>query len=167
MKLSFAALSLFVVLTLLSSCTQPPNYPDVPEIMNVQLNKLAIRQGNQFNPTDTLSVSFDFTDGDGDLGFEQDTIDIFLQDSRDDFETTFRIPFIPNQGTNNGISGTLTVKIVNTPFNICCTFPDGSTACQPNTTFPIDTFSYGIRIRDRAGNFSNKLQTDQITILCD
>ena len=152
---------------LVSFCVQPPDYPDEPVIEFVRLNKSSIAQGNSGARPDTLAVIFSFTDGDGNIGFDNDSIDVFLTDSRDDFINRFKLPVIPDQGSGNGISGEVTIKLPNTPFNICCTFPDGSTACQQNDKFPVDTFSYTIQIRDRDFNVSNKIQTDLVTILCN
>lgn len=159
---------LFVVgVFLFQSCVQPPDYPNEPIVEFLRLNKNTIAQGNTNASPDTLDVVFMFTDGDGDIGYEGDSIDVFLEDSRDGFINRFKLPVIPDQGSGNGISGEVTLKIPNTPFNICCTFPDGSTACQPNTMFPVDTFSYTIQIRDRTGTWSNKVQSELITILCN
>lgn len=149
------------------SCVQPPNYPNEPFITFRDFNKTAIAQGNLNAIPDTLVIRFDFEDGDGDLGFVKDSIDVFLTDSRKGFVNTFRLPFIPDEGAGNGISGTIILRIPNTPFNICCTYPDNSATCQPNPNFPTDTMSYSIQIRDRANNYSNKIQTDVLTILCN
>ncbi len=151
----------------LFNCVQPPDYPNEPEISYIGFNKLSIAQGNQDAPPDTLILMFSFTDGDGDLGNDTDSIDIFYTDSRDGFRGLRRLPVIPDQGTGNGISGEVTLKFPNKPFNICCTYPDGATACQPNPNFATDTFSYTLQIRDRAGNFSNEIQTETVTILCN
>ncbi len=156
-----------IALLSLTYCVQPPDYPDEPVIEFVRLNKSSIAQGNAGARPDTLGVIFSFTDGDGNVGFESDSVDVFLTDSRDDFVNRFKLPVIPDQGSGNGISGEVTIKLPNTPFNICCTFPDGSTACQQNEKFKVDTFSYTIQMRDRDFNLSNKVQTDLITILCN
>lgn len=151
---------------LLHSCVQPPNYPDEPEIAYIGLNQQSIVQGNVGTPLDTLEITFGFTDGDGDLGIEGNTFDIFLTDSRDGFTDIKKLPVIPDQGIGNGISGEITVRLPNR-LNICCTYPDGSTSCMPNPNFPTDTMSYTIQIQDRAGHMSNKIQTEMITILCN
>lgn len=156
-----------LIVAFMYSCVQPPNYPDEPIIEFLSLNKNAIAQGNGSADPDTLAVTFSFTDGDGDLGFEGDSIDVFLTDSRDNFVNRFKLPLIPDQGTGNGISGEITLKIPNTPFNICCTYPNGATACQPNAEFLTDTMSFKIQIRDRSDNYSNPIQTETITILCE
>ena len=158
---------ILVIIAVAFACTRPPDYPDEPLIDYIGLSKSVIAQGNTNAAFDTVAVIFGFTDGDGNLGYESDSIDVFLTDSRDGFKTRFKLPVLPDQGTGNGVSGEITLKIPNKPFNICCTFPDGSTACQPNQQFRIDTFSFEVQIRDREGNFSNSIQTETITIRCD
>ena len=152
---------------LVNSCVQPPNYPNTPEIAYVGVNQNSILQGNSTNPADTLEITFSFTDGDGDLGNDGDSFDVFLMDSRDGFTDIKKLPVIPDQGIGNGISGEITIRLPNKPFNICCTYPDNSTACQPNSNFPTNEISYLIQIQDRTGNLSNKIQTEAITILCN
>jgi hypothetical protein len=163
--LSALAISL-VFLTFFFGCIRQPEYPDEPLITYMDLNQYSIAQGNRIDAADTLVIRFSFTDGDGDLGSATDSFDIFLTDSRDGFINNFKLPVIPEKGSGNGISGEVTIRIPNTPFNICCTFPDGSTACQPNARFPTDTFSYAIQIRDRNNRFSNTIRTETITVLC-
>ena len=148
-------------------CVQPPDYPDEPAIFYNSINKTVIAQGNTNAPSDTLAITFDFEDGDGDIGSDGDSLDVFLTDSRDGFVNKFKLPVIPDQGIGNGISGSVTLYVPNKPFNICCTYPDGAQACLPNPNFPTDTFSFSIQMRDRKGRFSNKIQTETITILCD
>jgi hypothetical protein len=163
----FAAICLFAFG--LSSCVQPPDYPNEPIIEYVGVNQNIISQGNGNSGLETLAVTFSFTDGDGDIGATNDSLDVALYDSRqpDGAPVPFRLPIVPDQGTGNGISGEITVRIDNQPFNICCTYPDGSPTCFPNANFPTDTFSYTIQIQDRAGNLSNRIQTEVITILCN
>jgi hypothetical protein len=158
----------FMLAMIALSCVKPPDYPREPYIEYVGMNKLVIAQGNLNSPPDTLEVYFSFTDGDGDIGLPEDStnvFDAFLTDSRDGFTHTFRLPVIPEQGTGNGISGEITLRLPNR-LPLCCTFPDGSTACLRNERFPTDTMSFIVQMRDRAGNFSNKARTETFTILC-
>ncbi len=161
--------SWLVILTglLITGCSTPPDYPNEPVIEYLRMNKNAIAQGNQNAQPDTLKITFGFTDGDGNLSSESDSMDVFLTDSRDGFQTTFKLPILPTQGVGNGISGEITVKIPNTPFQICCTYPNGAPACLPNDQFPTDEFYFTIQLRDRAGNISNTVQTEPITVLCN
>ncbi len=152
-------------LLLLASCTNPPEYPNEPEIEYIGLNKNTIVQGNANTPSDTLAIRFSFTDGDGNLG-DRDSINIFLTDSRTGGQQVFRIEPIPEEGAANGIRGEITLRLPNRIY-ICCTFPNSTQTCVPSEEFPIDTMSYAIQIRDRDGNMSNKIQTETFTILCD
>ncbi|GJM32945.1 MAG: hypothetical protein DHS20C18_19460 [Saprospiraceae bacterium] len=147
------------------SCVQPPDYPNAPEITYLGVNQTSIGQGNLNSINDTLVVQFAFTDGDGDLSGDSDSIDIFFTDSRRGSLIPYRIPLISNQGTGNGISGEITVRIPNKPFGICCAL-EGFSACE-SLPGMVDTFSYGIQIRDQANNYSNKVQTETITVLCN
>lgn len=150
-----------------ASCIKRPDYPVQPVISYIGMNKQTIVQGSAQAAPDTLAITFGFTDGDGDLGHADGTLDIFLTDSRDGFEETLKLPVIPSQGTGNGVTGEITVRMFNKPFRICCTYPNGQVPCTPSTVFPRDTFSFAIRIRDRAGHVSNSVQTGVITILCN
>ena len=170
-QLSMKQLTIFLFSALaamiLASCVKRPDYPIEPVLNFIGMNKQIIAQGSPSSAADTLAITFGFTDGDGDLGHPDGTLDIFLTDSRDGFEETLKLPVIPEQGSGNGISGEITVLVFNKPFNICCTYPNGQVPCTPSTVFPTDTFSYSIRIRDRAGHFSNSVQSERITILCN
>ncbi len=155
-------------LLLLAGCADPPNYPIEPEIEYISTSPTTVVQAGRNATADTVRIRFSFTDGDGDLGFEDnEPKDIILTDSRDGLTQEFSFPVIPEQGVGNGISGEATVLIVNNASaGFCCTFPNGAPPCTPSEMFPTDTVSFTLQIRDRAGNLSNKVQTERITILC-
>lgn len=155
------SISFFVLI----GCTEPPDYPDEPRIEYIGVNKNSIVQGSATGISDTLIIRFSFTDGDGDLG--SDTTNFFIRDSRDNTLIPNRIFPIPEQGSGNGVSGEITVRIPNKVAgpNICCIFPDRR-VCQTDPRFAQDTFSYLIQIADRAGNLSNQIRTQTLTILC-
>ena len=159
----------FLLLALFSSaCSTPPEFPFEPIITFEGLNRLAIPQSSAtVSNLDTLVITIGFTDGDGDLG-DRDSINIFLTDSRDGFEHIFKINEIPELGSSRGISGEIAIKLTNSPSTqyFCCTFPNTRVTCVPSTEFPADTMSYSIRIRDRAGNFSNRVRTETFSVLC-
>lgn len=160
MKRDFVILALFLLSLNLINCTQPPNFPDEPVIEFLSVSKQEFLQGTFVE--DSIIVAFSFTDGDGDLGSE-DSINVFLRDSRDNFlANQYRIPFIPEEGAANGISGEILVTV----YSTCCTFPDGTLPCTPSETYPRDSLRYIIQIRDRAGNWSNEITTDLIYVLC-
>ena len=169
MRISLKALAIIFAFLTITKCTTPPNYPVEPVVTYLGINKTVIEQGNAANLLDTLVLRFGFTDGDGDLTSQGDTIiDAILFDSRSpELKTSVKLPFISEQGAANGISGEITIKILNKPFKICCTYADGTSSCLPHPTISQDTFSYLLQIKDRAGHYSNKVQTETIKILCN
>ena len=147
---------------LVYSCTKPPEYPIEPEIEYLRLTKNAMQQG-AFNE-DSVLVTISFTDGDGDLG-DQDSLNLFITDARTGFlENSYKIPFIPEQGASNGISGEISFAL----FTTCCIYDDQSIPpCTPNTNEPSKQVTYKIYIEDRAGHRSNEVETEPITLLCN
>ena len=113
-------------------------------------------------PSDTMFVTFSFTDGDGDLGSE-DSLNIFLTDKRDNFLVDrFRIPFIPEEGSGNGIEGEIRVMV----FTSCCIYESGQPPCTTGTDQTLDTLTYELFIKDRSGNESNRIETNPIVLQC-
>ncbi|MCC7467353.1 MAG: hypothetical protein IT261_13825 [Saprospiraceae bacterium] len=148
-------------------CVQPPDYSDVPEIKYIGLSKNLMNQGEGY--TDSIFVSFSFTDGDGDLGYPESdpTASVFIRDSRDSFpKPPLQLPYVEPQGAGNGISGEITVKLPTT----CCIYisPEGiPSACDDvPAQIQFDSFYYYIKIRDRAGHESNEIRTDVIRLRC-
>jgi hypothetical protein len=160
---------LFLIST--QSCVEPPRYPNEPAIELVSVSADTIQQLQ-----DSLYIEFKFTDGDGDLGFENFNIDdcelcdsscyvhptfsLFVLDSRFNIVNgdtvrclkPFNVPFVPAKGATEAISGSIRVLLTNE-------------FCLPGKL--TDTVNYSIVIKDRAGNFSNKIETGNIILLCN
>lgn len=112
--------------------------------------------------TDSLYLKFSFKDGDGDIG--SDKIDnVFVSDSRtDSIIAAYRIPdYLGSTPNNSSREGEITLVI----YSQCCIYSNGS-SCQPNTVEPEQTMTYEIQIQDKAGNYSNKIQTSELTLEC-
>ncbi len=160
-----------LVLAGLAGCVKPPTYPDVPVITWKSASTNIVRSGY----VDTLI--FSFTDGDGDIGVtpsSSDTCDlcafkkgdssclhmggfnIFLIDSRDTCVSTFASANIEQKGRFDDISGELVV--ITAIDSKKCLAP-------PNINCPNDTVRYKIVLRDKAGHFSNFIETDPIIVL--
>ena len=148
------------------SCASAPDYPDTPVIEFKSLSKSVMKQTPLVNGADSLLITFSFTDGDGDLGFKDDQSSIFIVDGRDTFEKPpYRIPYIDQQGTGNGISGEISIVVPTT----CCTYFDTLTQSKVSCQYvPVvqDTLYYLIRIKDRAGHLSNEIRTSDIVLIC-
>lgn len=146
------------------SCADAPDFSIEPEISFVGFSRNEVSQsaGNE----ESFVVSIRFTDGDGDIGIESDSIqtDLLFIDNRTGFTyDVFKSPAIPEQGSNNGLRGQMDILV----FSTCCIFPDLTPPC----TTPLEPFtnelSFDITLTDRAGNVSNVLTTPPITLLCD
>jgi hypothetical protein len=134
------------------------------------MTKNTLLQG--FGPEDTTLITISFTDGDGDIGnfrsgSSEIEADLFFIDLRDGFNNKFTVPFVPEQGTSNGISGEIIVRMLTT----CCNYPsfvtDVEAPCDgPSLQYPRDTLVYEIYMMDRAGNESNRITTEPIILLC-
>lgn len=168
MSKSLFYIALFVVALITVTCVKPPDYPDEPEITSVSVNRTSISQASLNGPIDTLVITIGFTDGDGDLSDDDTEPNIILVDSRDSTIIPNRIPSINEQGTENGIRGEIKILIPNKTGGskgICCIFPDRR-ICSVDPKYPVNNYHYSIRIKDRAGNWSNEMSTPEITILC-
>ncbi len=161
MKIKFL-LAAGLGLLVLAACVQPKKYPVEPVITFKGLSRSVLKQGQ--GPIDSTFVTITFTDGDGDLGDKQG-IDAYFIDKRDNnIKGSFRIPFIPEEGVGNGISGEITFRLNTT----CCIFPNmEEPPCTPSTKYPTDTLRYIIYIKDRAGHESNRVETSDIVLLCN
>lgn len=147
------------------ACVDPPNYPVEPVITFKSLSKRTLLQ-RPLNQRDSIQITFTFTDGDGDLGFQDTTSSVFIRDGEDNFSRLpYRIPYIEQQGAGNGISGEITLIAP----TVCCKYTDPvekiSLACQ-NVPIKLDTIFYIISIKDRAGHLSNEIRTDPILLIC-
>ncbi len=148
------------------SCINSPDYSDTPAIEFVSLSNLQMSQ-RPLN-SDTTVVSLSFQDGDGDIGTPMGMggVNIFVIDNRTgEFYDRFRIPAIPEQGANNGVSGTINMVLLNT----CCIFPpqDSIPACESPAQYPDNDLTFTIYMVDRAGNKSNEVQTPVIKLTCN
>jgi hypothetical protein len=163
LKLKNTAFSLLIIgmIVLVCQCATPPNYPDEPVITFKSISRNYLKQ-NSNSLADSLLLVFSFTDGDGDLG-SNDSVGIYIKDGRDGFEKPpYKIPYINPQGTGNGISGEISIRLNTT----CCTFDNGYPPCSVIPNVPYDTLTYQVYIRDRAGNKSNQIETPPILLYC-
>ena len=158
---------LLIISSVLCACTKPPDFPEEPTIELISIENNPIRQ----NFVDSAFVTVKFTDGDGNIGSEDNAIrDIFLKDTRlsqlNNPLITFTMPEVPALGSENGISGEIRF-----PIGTCCEPIEGINSCFPvpdnMPEFQRDTVVYEMYIEDRAGNRSNTITLDPIFLLCN
>lgn len=151
---------ILVYLTL-CACVREESFSEIPEISFIGQTKTVLDQGALME--DSLLIQFDFRDGDGDIGSD-DSINVFITDTRQDFATAYKIPLLETDSDIRSLEGTVTLLL----FTSCCLYDDNSQApCTPSTTQPTDEVIYTIQIRDRAGNLSNVVEMDPITLRCN
>ncbi len=144
----------------LAGCLEDVAYPDEPEIWFVSLTPSAS------TPNDAV-LTLGFTDGDGDLGLDQEDLDAMPEEDSlfynnvfiDYFEREngewvemppavpyyYRIPRISPTGQNKALRGELLVDIL----------------AYYNPFTENDTFRYEISVVDRARRYSNRLTTPE------
>lgn len=160
MRIRIYGLALWLIVTLCVGCIDAPEYPLEPVIHFISMDKDTLVQDN-FD-TDWTTLTFGFTDGDGDLG-DFDSINVFLIDTRiQDTTVRYKIPFLSQSAGAKAISGEIAIKLNTT----CCIFTNGQAPCTPSSIQPVDTIIYDIIIKDRANHYSNVIQSPPIYLLC-
>lgn len=101
--------------------------------------------------SDKVVITFEFTDGDGDLGDNTpDVKNLFCTDSRNSVTYEYRIPQLAPDNANIIIKGQQAFELPAQGF-----IDDSHTS---------ETATYSIYIKDREGNQSNTITTDVLTI---
>ncbi|MBT8189613.1 MAG: hypothetical protein KJO29_04230, partial [Bacteroidia bacterium] len=72
-------------------------------------------------------------------------------------------PEIPSIGAQNGIEGEIQVKL----FTTCCIFPGLIPPCVNPPEYPTNEITFDIYMFDDAGNQSNTITTQSVTLICD
>jgi hypothetical protein len=160
MKRDFILFSLICVV--FTACVRPPDYPIEPRLsLPTTGNALSKNTMVQGYKGDSLYLTLNFTDGDGDIGLSKGDTSLFIVDTRDNslINDAAGLPSVPAQGAGNGISGEMRIKLLST----CC---KTLRPCQPTPAQPKDVVIYEVYIKDRAGNISNRLKIPPITLLC-
>lgn len=139
-------LSLLLIPLLLVACKDDePAFPVIPEITLLSVGPTTMTEFE-----DSLYIQLQYRDGDGDIGFENaDSFTLFVQDARLTLPDKYFVRPLSPIGSNVAIEGTLDILIRNT-FLL-------GTGNQEIT-------SYTLQLKDRAGNWSNIVQTPDITI---
>ena len=164
-RFSFTLL-LFAVST--TGCFTPPDYSPVPEIVFNSMTKFEVIEPFSKTKQDSVVITLDFKDGDGDLGESTDNRDDSRYDTWGNYELrTFRkttgnqfqeiilpanfkifFPVLKPDGKRGPIEGKL---------DYASYFPYTQTA-------KLTTVKFQIRVRDRAFNVSNLVETDTLSV---
>ena len=166
----FAKILIITIIILLSglSCQKIESLPEIPSIsFKSFIFKDTTITDILGNEVKIGELTFDFEDGDGDIGLTQpDSLSVdssnfnmfftlfsktngeFIEVSEDDLETplNYRIPYIKKEGQNKALKGEIQVDF------------------RYYHTFEYDTFKYSFYIVDRALHKSNIETTPEIAL---
>ena len=158
MKSILIKILFFLIIALFSTCTKEtssmtendPN-PVIGDAPTIELLQVTPTTAQQY--VDSIAFTVQYQDGDGDLGnADPDIPSIKLTDNRDADLLVFNYHLSPRtpEGSDLAIQGELTIVLAN------------SILIDDNNQSETTTFS--ISITDRAGNESNLVETESITI---
>jgi hypothetical protein len=117
----------------------------VPKISFLSINQNSFKEFK-----DSVIITIQYEDGDGDLGYENaDLVSAFVHDMRLPNKDGFYIPPLAPLNNTLAISGKL--NIVLPPLFLLSNSPTEST-------------SFEIQLQDRKGNLSNIISTPEVTI---
>lgn len=134
---------LFVTALLFASCQE--EHSDIPEITNLTVEPLLV---SEF--TDTVVISFDYYDYNGDLGYlDPNVTSLSVKDSRLQFEDLYHVQPLAPIDANVPIQGRLSVRLNNL-------FILG------NDT--VERLQFEVMIQDRKGHWSELVESDTITV---
>lgn len=148
----------FCALLLFAACEkQPDQYPDEPQIYykNTTPRTISIQ-----DTAALVKIGFEFTDGDGNIGWDEARAAIFVYNLRDTTKERDTLPFPfpliedgmrPRKG---GLTGDVTLNMGRQFFSLDST----------HVSLGGDTVIFNIFIKDEAGNMSNIITTDSIFV---
>lgn len=144
--MKFSTYILLMLLLILNSCKKDKiTYSEIPEIEFLSVSPQVVTEFE-----DDLTFTIKYLDGDGDLGENNpDVVNLFLSDQRINITHEFRINQLSPSGSSIPIAGQLNVVLKGLGIT------DGS--IQQAATF-------SIYVVDRAGNVSNTVVSNPVTI---
>lgn len=143
----FSAISAVIFLLFFSSCKK--ELPD--DYYNPKLSNLVVSLDTVQEFEDTLLITFDYEDMDGDLGFHDPNVkSLYVKDSRFQNADTYHVQPLAPEGSELKINGTLTVKL------------NGLFVVGNATT---ETLYFTVQITDRQSHLSNELVSKEIIVV--
>ncbi|MCB9033367.1 MAG: hypothetical protein H6553_05985 [Chitinophagales bacterium] len=153
-------LSIVLLIAILATaCFKQPVYDDVPEIAF----KAFDYTGSEYIVDDSGFLLLTFTDGDGDIGKDTNddpTLNLFIEtvySFTNPLTEAFVLPNVPYNGTTDDISGEIKIRL-----NSIYDESEYDLRDQLAPGLIRDTVTMNIRIKDRAGNYSNTITTPKL-----
>jgi hypothetical protein len=143
-----------MTIVILGGCKKEPlgNNPLPPVSDTPSISLMSVSPTTVTQLQDPIEFTIFYLDGDGDLGFyEADSNSIYVTDTRFPLTETFQLQPLAPAGTDISIQGELVVTLDDVILQ------DSSHASEQAT--------FKIRLRDRAGNWSNEVTSGTVTIV--
>lgn len=138
-------LILFLLSLSIFGCKKDEKYSEIPEIEFVSLTPNSTTEFSQ-----NIVLKLTYKDGDGDIGHEDpDVYALFVKDSRLPQADEYHVKPLTPPGQTLQIEGELTVRLSSI-------FVLGSDSTEST--------KYRVKLRDRAGNWSNEIETSSIQV---
>ncbi|MDP5171603.1 MAG: hypothetical protein NWR72_15260 [Bacteroidia bacterium] len=135
---------LLPLLLLFVSCKGPEPISDIPEIELISVSPTSVKAFE-----DEIVFTVSYTDGDGDLGTNDDTErNVFIKDERLDVTHEFRLKQLAPADV--AITGIFDVTLPSTIL--------------VDSSATMETVTFVLYVTDRAGNKSNEVMTDPIEV---
>lgn len=145
MKITKIALFIISLLLILSCKKEDETYSTTPEIEFISLTPSTTPEFSQ-----DVRLVIKYKDGDGDIGTEDpDSYSLFVKDARLPNADEYHVQPLSPPGSNIQIEGELKIKLAGL-------FVIGTDSTEKT--------SFKVKLKDRAGNFSNEISTTSITI---
>jgi len=132
-----------VTMVCMVSCKE--EHSDIPVITNLVVEPMTVEEF-----TDTVTITFDYSDYNGDLGhLDPNVTSLSVKDSRLQFEDLYHVAPLAPIDANVPIQGRLTIKLNNL-------FILGNDS--------VERLQFEVMIRDRDGHWSELVESDTITV---
>ena len=136
------------LLLFFGGCKKEAPISNTPSIKFISMTPSTVTKNNE---ADKIVITFEFTDGNGDLGDNTpDMKNLFCTDSRNNVTYEFRIPQLAPDNANIIITGQQAFDL-----------PPQGFVDDNHTT---ETTTYSNYVKDRSGNQSNTIQTSTLVI---
>ncbi|MBC8048088.1 MAG: hypothetical protein H7Y00_14920 [Fimbriimonadaceae bacterium] len=158
-RFSFVSAYLFILIILslsFNACNKEPieNEPNpiISDTPYIELRSVSATTVTEYE--DSVIFEIFYQDGDGDIGYANpDSMSLFITDSRIFTVQQYYVPLLAPEGSDITIQGILNVKLDNT--------------IMIDDTNASETVQFKIHIKDRNGNYSNYVTSENITVLPD
>jgi len=136
---------ILMTLLLLGSCKKKIKPTDAPELTFVSITPTSAVEYK-----DEIKIRISYKDKNGDIGENDNNVNnVIVKDNRNGVEYNYRVKQLAPSGSSVSIKGELEIVLQNTLIT------DNSNS---------QAVSYYVKLKDRAGNWSNEIITSSISI---